>query len=520
MHADLLLSGALVLDGTGAAAVRRDIAIVGDRISEVRISADAVPAATHTIDLTGLVLAPGFIDIHTHSDISLLHDSAGESKVLQGVTTEVLGNCGFSAFPVGPGPEHVANLTAHLGRLGDAPAEIGWTGLDDYGAALGPLALNVATLVGHGALRIAAMDDPYGPATPQDVAAMARLLDEALAAGAHGMSTGLTHTPSSYAPAAEIEALAAVCARHGALYATHARAVAGGEFAAVEEALGAAGRTGVRLQYSHLALNEPANWGRHADALRRFEAATASGLDAGFDVYPYDASSSALIQYLPEWVQKDPAGAGRRRALAAIAEGWYGGIPWHWDRVTISDAADPALVGRTLGQIADLWARSPEEVVLDLCAAPDGGSVQAVLHYRREEDVRAFLSHPLAMVGSDGNAVPIAGRGKPHPRSFGTFPRVLGRYVREHGDLALADAVRRMTSAPADRLGLADRGRIRAGAVADLVAFDPATVADRATFTEPRQAPAGVALTVVSGRVVARDGRVGAERPGRVLRRG
>ena len=307
------------------------------------------------VDVRGLVVAPGFIDIHTHSDVSLLHDPAGESKVRQGVTTEVIGNCGFSPFPVSSHGR--AALIDHLARLGDAPVEPHWHDLAGYAAAIeaDPPALNVAALVGHGALRIAAMTDPYGPSSTADRDAMAELLDIALSQGAFGMSTGLTHTPSSLGPTAEIDVLAAVCARHDGLYATHARAVAGQEFDAVREALGTARRTGVRLEYSHLALNEPANWGRAAGALALFETAWQPGCAAGFDVYPYDASSSHLIQYLPEWAQ---AGGGaaitrnngnaewRSRALHDIDDGWFGGIPWHWDRITIVAAGgSDALVG-------------------------------------------------------------------------------------------------------------------------------------------------------------------------------
>ncbi|MEV0714329.1 amidohydrolase family protein [Asanoa sp. NPDC050611] len=495
----------------------------------VHVGADP-GAAREAVELDGLVLTPGFVDIHTHSDVSLIHDPAGESKALQGVTTEVVGNCGYSAFPVHPDRREA--LVDHVARLGDAPAAIDWSDLDGYAAAIDAArpSVNVAALVGHSALRIAAMAEPYGPLRDGDLDRMRSLLDAALSAGAYGMSTGLTHTPSALGDADEVAALVEVCTRHGALYATHARAAAGREIDAIDEALDAVRRTRGRLQFSHLALNDPAWWGRADAALARFDAARDEGLDVAFDVYPYDASSSAMVQYLPEWVQEGGsaglrARAGdpdwRRRALADVRRGFFGGIPWHWDRIVITAAGPRAdLCGLSLADVAARREQPAEEVLLDLCVEL-GSLAQVVLHYRTEADMTAFLAHPLALVGSDGNALPLdpAATDKPHPRAFGTFPRVLGRYVRDRGVLGLADAVRKMSTGPARRLGLAGRGEIRPGCVADLTAFDPATIADHATFETPRQRPVGVALTVVAGQIVVRDGVLGPARPGRVLRR-
>jgi N-acyl-D-amino-acid deacylase len=483
------------------------------------------------VDARGFVLAPGFIDMHTHSDVSLLLDGRGQSKLHQGVTTEVIGNCSFSAFPIAR--ERRPLHRDHLARIGDDPIDPDWTDMDGYAQRLESqgTALNVAPLVGHGTLRVAAMGIEDRPPTDAELATMERLAAVAIEQGAFGLSTGLTHVPSSYGSASEVEALARVVQRHGGIYATHARMRAGGSDAAVDEAIAVGRATGIAVQYSHLALNEPSTWGQAEAMLGRFERANASGVDIRFDVYPYDASSSSLTQYLPDWLQaggtdamrarlRDPA--VRRRALADLRAGWYGGIPWRWERVLVTRTGpgDEEAIGRTFQELGEAASRDPAELVLDLCER-HGNEAEVVLFYRTEADMLHFLRHPLAMVGSDGSAIPFdQGGDRPHPRHFGTFPRILGRYVREGGQLTLEDAIHKMTAAVADRLGLHDRGRIAEGAVADLVLFDPARVIDRATFQDPCRSPVGIGYVIVAGTFVLDGGVETGARPGRVLRRG
>jgi N-acyl-D-aspartate/D-glutamate deacylase len=528
MEVDLLFRGATVVDGTGGEPYPGDVAVAGDRIVAVGALPDV--RATRVVDLAGRVLCPGFIDIHTHSDVSLLLDPAGESKVRQGVTTEVTGNCGFSAFPLAP--DRLDLHADHLARIGDDPVPLTWTDLDGYADRLAadPPALNVAPLVGHGTIRVAVMGVDQRRPTAAELDRMRALVADSLDRGAFGLSTGLTHIPSGYGDTDEVRALVEVVASRDATYATHARAECGPGFPDVEEAIATCRDTGARLQFSHAAINEPAKWGRAADVVALFERAAADGLDVWFDVYPYDASSSSLTQYLPPWTQAggtegmrrtlaDPA--ARQRAERELAAGWMGGIPWYWDRVVISRSGPGRedVVGLSIEEAAARAGVDPVAFTLDLCLE-HGNAVQVVLFYRTEADMTTFLAHHRSVVGSDGSAVPLAQNGlKPHPRGFGTYPRVLGRYVREQGVLSLPDAVRKMTGAVADRLRLPDRGRVRVGAFADLVAFDPATVRDVATFTEPAQPPVGISHVVVNGTLVVDDGTQTAARPGRVLRR-
>lgn len=523
---DLVIRNAVLLDGTGSPARPGDIGVVGDRIAAVG-QLPPTAEAGRSIDAAGRVLSPGFIDIHTHSDLSLVEDGAGESKLRQGVTTEVVGNCSFAAFPIEP-----TRRDLHADHLARATAAVvpWWKDLDGYAAALEAtgIALNVAPLAGHGTLRVAAMGVDQRPPTTAELARMEADLTAALEQGAFGMSTGLTHVPSAYGDFDEVAALARILAAHGALYATHSRASGDGERGSVGEAIDLGRATGVTVEFSHMAINDPDRWGTGGHLMALLEDARDDDIDIFFDVYPYHASSSSLTQYLPPWVQAGGSDALRRRmadpeqrarALRDMTQGWFGGIPWLWDRFVISHSPDGFGVASSLAQLAEESGTDPYELTLQLCERY-GNELQVVLFYRTEEDMETFLAHPLSVVGSDGNAIPLhQPTARPHPRSFGTFPRVLGRYTRDRGVLELADAVRKMTAEPARRLGLTDRGVIREGAVADLVVFDPATVRDNADFGLAPEAPTGIDIVLVAGQVVVEDGALSADRPGRVLRR-
>jgi N-acyl-D-aspartate/D-glutamate deacylase len=521
---DLLIHGATLVDGTGSAAREADVGVRDGVIAAVgRLG--PTPDAARAIDGAGMVLAPGFIDIHTHSDLHLLLDGVGESKLLQGVTTEVTGNCSFAPFPIEP--ERLDLHQDHLARA-TARTEFSWTDLDGYARVLteNGLGINVAPLAGHGTLRVAALGTDQRPPTPDELARMQRDLATALDQGAWGMSTGLTHVPSAYGAFDEIVALARVLASRGALYATHARGPNG-----IGESIDLGRESGVSVEHSHMAINNPAHWGTADRQLAQLEQARSEGIDIFCDVYPYIASSSSLTQHLPLWVQsggtdamrqrmKDPE--ARRRARLDMTKGWFtgNGIPFLWDRFMIADTPDGYGIARTIEDLAAEAGEDPYEFTLSLCERY-GNKVRVVIFYRDERDVEAFLAHPLSVVGSDGNAVPMEqGRARIHPRSFGTFPRVLGRYVRERTALELERAVQKMSGETARRLGMRDRGTIAEGKAADLVLFDPRTVADTADFGAAPTPPVGVDLVVVNGVVMVEHGAIRREcRPGRVLLR-
>ena len=532
MQADLLVKGGLVYDGSGAPPRETDIAVSGKRITRVGDGSDVNARAV--VEAHGQVVAPGFIDIHTHSDISLLQDGRGQSKVSQGVTTEVTGNCGFSPFPINP--RHMQLHRDLLAGIGDDAMELSWTDLEGYRALAERqgIAVNIAPLVGHGALRIAAMGVDSAAATGAQLATMQSLLSKLLDQGAFGMTTGLTYVPSRYAPISELVSLCETLARRGRLYASHARDkdLDGNDhrYGPLNEALHLARATGVRVQYSHAAINTPSEWGTAGAWTTRFETAVQQGLDAAFDVYPYDASSSALTQYLPAWVQEGGVAAMRERladeavmarAEADLAQGWSANrIPWLWDRVVLArtDGVLGAVEGKSLQAAAAEAGKTPARLTLELCRA-GGNSVMVVLFYRTEEDMRTFLCCRHALVGSDGSAIPFdQGSRQPHPRNFGASARVLARLVRELGDLDMATAIAKMTGGVAARLGLRDRGTLEAGKAADIVVFDPREVRDRGTYLAPCQKATGVSHVYVNGQAAVSHGEQTAARAGRVLR--
>lgn len=488
---DLWITGALLCDGTGAPPRHADVALRGDRIAAVAEPGALAGSCRRELAARGLVLAPGFIDVHTHDDFAAVLHPEMEFKRRGGVTTCVVGNCGLGAAPF-----REAQLMArafHPGRT--LPT---WEGTAGYLAHLdaAPPGVNIGALVGHGTMRLAVMGGEKRAPEASELESMRSILAEGLDAGALGLSTGLIYPPGKYADTDEIVELATLMHTRGGLYTTHMRNEGDRLLDSVDEAIRIGERAGVPVQISHHKAAGRDNWGAVVDSLARIDAARERGVDVDADQYPYTAGSTILAAVL------DDGGRGLGGVRAS-------------DVVIASTQNHPEWEGRSLEEIGETMGVSGIEAGERVLAAESGATV--VLHMMSEEDVRTVLSHRSTMIGSDG--LPTLD-GKPHPRLYGTFARVLGRYARDEKILALEEAVHRMTGFSAAKFGLVDRGEVRAGAFADLVLFDPAAVRDRGTFEDPNQYPDGIPFVWVNGVAVVEDGIDLGERPGRALRRG
>jgi len=526
---DLLIRGGHVIDGGGGPGREADVVVRAGRIAAVGPRASG--AAHRVIDAHGQVVAPGFIDIHTHSDFTLPLNPRAESKIRQGVTLEVVGNCGFSAAPARPGTS--AMLREYLAS--SAP----WlpfrdTTFADYAATFPATSVNVILQVGHNTLRLMTAGLENRPLTAGELAGMERLLEEALRGGAWGLSSGLFTVPGNFAEANEIHALARVLRRHGAAYSTHVRDEANAGFEAVREAIAVAEATGVHVQIAHLKLSGSDNWGGAAKLLGEIAAARQRGVPVDCDAYPYDTATNPLRNLLPRWVMENGIAAMlerlrvrdvRTRLREEIARNGltnFGRIP-SWDVVRIAISPQmPENAGRTLGDIARSRGVDPIDAVADYIVT-DRGETRILITSMADADVHEITRAPWITVGSDGNALATSGvtsQGKPHPRYYGTHTRVLGHYVRDLRLLTLEQAVAKMTGVAAQALGLRDRGLLRPGAWADVAVFDPARIADRATYEDPHRYAAGVSTVIVNGQVVVDGGDHTGALPGRVIRRG
>jgi len=516
---NIIIRNADILDGSGEPSFRADIGLQGDHIAEIG-DLSAVTAKTE-IEAGGLTAAPGFIDMHSHSDFTLPINPRAESKIRQGVTTEVIGMCGTSPAPVNA-------ISKTHARAMNPELSWEWSTFGEYLNCLRQqgLAVNVVPMVGHGTIRGTAMGfDDRAPAT-DEMAAMKQLVAQAMDEGAWGISTGLIYPPGVYASTDEIVELCNVVAKRDGFYFSHIRGEAGTLVKAVTEAIEIGGQTGLPVQIAHLKAQMPENWPLMAQALALIDDARARSLDVAADRYPYIASSTSLSARLPAWAYDGGRDAFLERLQAPetrqrIREGAMIG-PDQWHTVLISHApACPEFEGFTVAEIAEQRGTDPVETALDILSEAEA-QVSIVHFSMSEENLRAVLRHPAVTIGSDGSArMPEGplGEGKAHPRSYGAFPRVLGKYVREEGVLSLAEAVRKMSGLPAERLRLSDRGRLAKGMKADVVLFDPDTVSDTATFTEPYQYPAGIEYVLVNGQaVITPQGHTGAL-PGEILQK-
>ncbi|KJQ54980.1 family 20 glycosylhydrolase [Microbacterium sp. SA39] len=528
---------ATVVDGTGAPRYTADVAVEGARVVAILKAADAdrveleLPEGAEEIDATGLVLAPGFIDMHAHSELAVLTGAAHEAKIRQGVTTEVLGQDGLGYAPLDDATASV--IPAQIAGWNGMPHTVPWRTMDDLLTAIDEAAVgNAAVLVPQGNLRMIVVGHENRRATPEELATMSEMLGQAMDAGAFGMSSGLTYTPGMYADAAELDALCRVVAERGGYWAPHTRSYGGGALDAFREALDIGRRTGCPIHLTHATMNFAPNRGRADELLALVDEAIADGVDVTLDTYPYLPGATTLAALLPSRLAAtgDLLGAisaldarGRedvRVELEEIGCDGFHGERADWSVIQISGTSNPALsdlVARTVAEIAATTGRRAVDVVLDTIIA-DAGATGILMHIGDEENVRAIMRHPRHTGGSDGILIGA----RPHPRGRGTFPRYLGHYVRELGILTLEEAVRHLSGTPAARLGLdrgdAPRGIIRQGATADLVLFDPQSIAAGATFEEPLEAPTGIVEVLVGGVPVVSAGEVTGATPGRALR--
>lgn len=525
---DILITGGQVIDGTGSPAQFADIAIRNGRIAA--IEPDRSDSAERVIDAEGRIVAPGFIDIHTHSDFTLPLNPKAEAKIRQGVTTEVVGNCGFSVAPALPGK--VDALRDYLS--GSAP----WlpfeeSNFQDYMDSWPDIAVNTVMQVGHNTLRLMAMGMVDRAPIDEERRHMQEMLEEGLEAGALGLSSGLFTAPGCYSEPEELHDLGRVLKAHDARYSSHIRDESHGVHEALAEAIDVGEQCGVHVQVAHMKLSGTDNWGQMDRMLDTIKAARNRGVDVDCDQYPYDWGTNPLRFLLPVWLQEggmdqmlerlaDPYNRSRiRQKIAELGFNNFGRIEsWRDIRIAISPVADIE-AGKTIEDLAAERGCDEVDAVCDIIIA-DRGATRILVRCMSEDDVRTISSEPTALIGSDGPCVApygITGQGKPHPRLYGTFPRLIGHYGRDLGLLSLPQAIFKMTGGAAKALGMTDRGTLREGYAADMVIFDADSIIDQATYDDPHQYPAGIETVIVNGTVVIDHGDHSGELPGRLLRR-
>ncbi|MFC8076359.1 amidohydrolase family protein [Streptomyces sp. NPDC057307] len=538
---DLVIRDVRVVDGTGQDSYRADVGVTDGRIAEIRRhgpGAGAPLSAARVLDAGGLALAPGFIDMHAHSDLALLRDPDHSAKAAQGVTLEVIGQDGLSYAPVDDAT--LAEVRRAItgwngGGPGDTSVDFDWRTVGEYLDRLDHgfdgrgIAVNAAYLVPQGTVRMYAVGQDDRPATAAELDRMRRLVAQSLEEGAVGMSSGLTYTPGMYADDAELTELCRVVARYDGYYCPHHRSYGAGALRAYEEMVDLTRTAGCALHLAHATMNFGVNKGKAPDLTALLDKALDGGADISLDTYPYTPGCTTLVAMLPSWASaggqdailerlRDAATAEKiRHHMEEIGADGCHGVPMEWDTIEISGVSDPALmahVGRTIAETARRRGESGWLTARKLLIDDRLGST-ILQHVGHEENVREIMRHRVHTGGSDG----ILQGAKPHPRAYGTFPQYLGRYVRELGVLSLEECVAHLTSRPASRLRLTDRGLIREGYRADLVLFDPETVAAGSTFASPRTLPVGIPHVLIDGRFVIEDGRRTDVLAGRSVRR-
>jgi len=520
---DILIKNGIVYDGTGSDGEKLDVAINGGSI--VAIGHLEPAEAKQVIDASGKAVAPGFIDCHSHSDLSAITNPLAESKVFQGVTTEIVGNCGVSAAPF-----HTEVLNGFLADFSDQlESKPSWHSLDDYFELVSKrgTSVNIASLIGHGNVRLLVVGLDEGLATPEQLRRMRQLIEQCVEQGAVGLSTGLIYPPGMYADTNElVECARALKTAHG-IYASHIRSEGDKLIEAICETIEIGRRAEVPVHISHLKTSGKANWSKLDRVFEEIEQARNEGVRVTCDRYPYIAGATWLAAVLPDWAQAGGRDlildrlrdvSRRARIQTELEQANPAGDRWYRVMVTsVKDRVGEDFEGLTVAEIAGMRGVEPAAAVVDLLIETDLGA-GAIMFSMCEENMRRILKKPYVMIGSDAWAIRVDDeRGKVHPRAYGTFPRVLGRLVRE-GLFSLAEAVHKMTGMPAETFRLAKRGFLREGCFADVVVFDPDRIMDPATYEKPNQYPAGIECAIVNGRVTVQNGSHTGARAGRVLR--
>jgi N-acyl-D-amino-acid deacylase len=521
---DYLIINGSVIDGSGNNAAPMNVGIADDRVAY--IGPDTVPAA-HVIDAAGMIVCPGFIDTHTHSEFTLMADGRAQGKLAQGVTTEINGNCGLSAAPL---------LGEAAARREADQAEFGvterWSTFEEYFEYLGAKGsgLNFATLCGQGNIRASVMGYRDGKPSAVEMAKMKGLLIDALDSGARGLTTGLIYPPGVYSRTGEIIELAKAAFEHdpSVVYATHMRSEGAGLVEAIDETLRIGRESGAAVHISHIKTSGEENWGKIDSALSLIEEARASGMKVTCDRYPYIASSTDLDTVIPSWayeggVQEELKRLRDPATRETIASGLKSRNAGYWKGIFISSVAKEEnkwMEGENIFDIAADKGMQPVDAALDIIISEEARA-GAIFFSMCEENLSRFLSLPYVMIGSDSSVRSFSGKtfwGKPHPRGFGSFPRFIGRYVRDEGLIGLPEAIRRVTALPAEVFGLRERGHLKKGYYADIVVFDYNGISDKATFKDPFQAPAGIRHVFVNGHPAFSDGSFSEKTNGRIIR--
>jgi N-acyl-D-amino-acid deacylase len=523
---DIIIKNGLIINGTGKQPFVSDLGISGNKI--VAIDKNILSTSAQIIDAKNMVVAPGFIDIHTHTDVGLIVNPTADSKIFQGVTTEVGGNCGDSPFPLNE--KDFEEFDKDLFERYNIHSN--WKNISEFYSRLEreKFSINYASFTGHGSLRafIVGKDDIFP--TPEQIKKMKDVLTKSIEMGSLGLSTGLEYSPGSYAKTEELIELSKVVGKMNGVYATHIRNEDDRVEEAVEEALKICKEANVSLEISHLKAGNPANWHKIDNILKMIDSAYSSGLPVLADRYPYTAYGTGLGTFVPLWARqgntddlierlKDNSQIMEIEKYAQSRASRIGG----WDKVVISSCfndSNKKFEGKSIKEAANECNKNEFEFIRELLI-DDKNRANIIGFAMSEENLKKVLSHPLVMIGSDGSAVSPNGKlshGKPHPRYYGTFPRVLGKYVREEKLFDLATGIKKMTSMPAEKLGLKKRGNLQNGNYADIVIFDPKTIIDKSTFTKPHQLAEGINYVIVNGKITIENGKHNNSKNGMILK--